>query len=107
VRLERSGKTQDTYQRLPAVTVDSTALSVYAGTWYSQELDTEWRIVPAGNRLRIEVRERPSGMLRPAGPDLFSDGQRHLAFTRRGGRVTGMTVSAGRVRGIGFIRRGT
>ena len=46
-------------------------------------------------------------MLRPAGPDLFSDGQRHLVFTRRGGRVTGMTVSAGRVRGIGFTRRGT
>jgi CubicO group peptidase (beta-lactamase class C family) len=107
LKLERSGKTQDTYQRLPAGTVDSTALSVYAGSWYSQELDTEWRIVPAGNRLRIEIRERPSGMLRPAGPDLFSDGQRHLVFTRRGGRVTGMTVSAGRVRGIGFTRRGT
>ena len=61
-----------------------------------------WRLVPVGDGLRVDIRDRPSGVVRQVGADLFSDGQRHLAFTRSGGKITGFTVAAGRVRGIGF-----
>jgi CubicO group peptidase (beta-lactamase class C family) len=105
LKLERDGRVQDTYERVAPVPTDTTGLRRYAGTWYSRELDAVWRLVPDSTGLRIEVRDRASGSVRPVGLDLFSDGQRHLAFTRTSGKVTGFTVAAGRVRGIEFVRR--
>ena len=76
-----------------------------AGLWYSDELGATWRLVPDGNGLRVEVRDRPSITARAVAADLFSAGTTHLSFRRdKKGVLTGFTVNAGRVRGIGFSR---
>ena len=105
LKLERDGRVEDTYERLPAQAPDAAGLNAYAGAWYSEELDATWRLVPDGNGLRVEVRNRPLITARAVSRDLFSAGQAHLSFTRDGkGALTGFTVNAGRVRGIGFTR---
>ncbi|HEX9892833.1 MAG TPA: serine hydrolase domain-containing protein, partial [Gemmatimonadales bacterium] len=104
LRVEREGRSPETYQRLAPVSANAGSLQAYAGTWYSEELDAFWRLIPSDSGLTIEIRDRPSGGLRQVGYDLFSDGGRHVEFTRLNGRLTGFTVSAGRVRGIGFTR---
>lgn len=105
LNVERDGRVTDTFVRLPPTTPDPAGLGVYAGLWYSEELDATWRLEPEGNGLRVEVRDRPNVTTRAVGADLFSAGQVHLSFTRdRKGVLTGFTVNAGRVRGIGFTR---
>lgn len=103
LRVERDGRVEDRFQRVPAVPAGASP-AAYAGSWYSEELDATWRLLPDSTGLRVEVRDRPMMRLRQVGPDLFSNGGRHLAFTRQGSRLTGFTVSAGRVRGIGFVQ---
>jgi CubicO group peptidase (beta-lactamase class C family) len=105
LKLERDGRVEDTYERLPATTPDPAGLNAYAGLWYSEELDATWRLVPDGNGLRVEVRNRPLITARAVARDLFSAGQAHLSFIRdKKGALAGFTVNAGRVRGIGFTR---
>ena len=104
--LERDSRPPEVYHKIAPVASDSASRRIYAGTWYSEELDAFWRLVPVGDGLRIDIRDRPSGVVRQVGAELFTDGRRHLAFTRSGGKVTGFTVAAGRVRGIGFTRSG-
>jgi CubicO group peptidase (beta-lactamase class C family) len=105
LKVERDGRVDDSYERLPATTPDPAGLSVYAGKWFSDELSTTWDLVPDGNGLRVEVRSRPLFTARAVSKDLFSGGQAHLAFTRdSNGTISGFTVNAGRVRGIGFTR---
>jgi hypothetical protein len=102
--LERENRPPEVYHKVAPVTADSAARAGFAGTWYSEELDAFWRLVPTGQGLRIEIRDRPSGNLRQVGRDLFTDGRRHLEFSRKGNRITGFSAAAGRVRGIGFVR---
>ena len=105
LKLERDGRVEDTYERLPPTTPDPAGLGAYAGLWYSEELDATWRLVPDGNGLRVEVRNRPLITARAVSRDLFSAGQAHLTFIRDNkGTLNGLTVNAGRVRGIGFTR---
>ena len=105
LKLERNGRVDDTFERLPPSTPDPAGLGVYAGLWYSDELGATWRLVPDGNGLRVEVRDRPNFTARAVAVDLFSAGQVHLTFARdKKGALTGFTVNAGRVRGIGFSR---
>ena len=105
LRVEREGRVDDTYARLPAFTPDSAGVGAYAGLWYSEELDASWRLVPKGNALSIEVRNRALMTARAVSRDLFSAGQTHLTFSRDArGALAGFTVNAGRVRGIGFTR---
>lgn len=105
LKVERNGRVEDTYERLPPSTPDPAGLGVYAGIWYSEELGVAWRLVPEGNGLRVEVHDRPNVTVRAVAVDLFSAGQVHLSFVRdRKGTLSGFTVNAGRVRGIGFTR---
>jgi hypothetical protein len=105
LKVEREGRVDDTYERLPAFTPDSAGVGAYAGLWYSEELDASWRLVPKGNALSVEVRNREMMTARAVSRDLFSAGQAHLTFSRDArGALTGFTVNAGRVRGIGFTR---
>ena len=57
----------------------------------------------------LQLTRRPAGTqpLRPVGPDRFAAGGHTLTFQRdAAGSVTALTVEAGRVRNIRFVRRG-
>jgi CubicO group peptidase (beta-lactamase class C family) len=74
----------------------------YPGSYYSEELDATWKLTTKGNALYVVGDERP---LSPAERDVFRFGGTVLHFMRdAAGRIAGLNLDAGRVRGIGFVR---
>ena len=83
-------------------------LDAYAGRYISAELGTAWRLAREGGGLRVHPRHGPRrvGLLRPAGPDAFSDHEYVLVLFRRDarGRIRGFSVSTPRVHNLEFTR---
>ncbi len=85
--------------------VAARAFGDYAGAYYSTELDTRYDIVLRDSALVRRHRKLGDATLAAAGRDLFTYGGTTVLFTRdRRGRVTGFTISQGRVRGVRFER---
>ncbi len=78
-----------------------------AGVFYSAELDATYRIVAESDAVTLDLGGGEPIILRAAGPDLVrTPGGLELSPVRDGyGRVTGLTVNAGRVRALGFVKR--
>lgn len=85
-------------------TYHASALSQFAGTYWSDELGVEYRITAEGQGLRIEFEDQVRNVTSIA-PDRFRAGTTEYRFTRRNGAITGFTVNAGRVTNIRFTRR--
>lgn len=101
------GSSSTTFEPFTAVTPTPAQLDEYAGRYYAEELDAN--IVVARDSSRLTVRFGGAGP-RPLAPtvrDAFvAGGQMVLLFTRDAkGRVSAVTVNAGRVRGIAAVRR--
>jgi CubicO group peptidase (beta-lactamase class C family) len=80
----------------------------YLGTYWSDEVGTEYRIEADSGEATLAMVHRVQGTnhLRAAFRDGFYDGGDWFTFTRDGrGRVTGFTWSNGRVRKVRFVRR--
>ena len=97
----------------------STALAEYAGSWFSDELDAQWRLEQRGDRLVLRRQGQPDLTLRPIARDQFLRGfgswvsslPALLQFERDGsGALTGFTVTTppgeDSVRGLRFARVG-
>ncbi len=85
--------------------LDAPQLAEYAGEYYSEELDTEWELVVKDDALYLA--SEPDDPLVPTVKDEFTISSVTITCVRdEAGRVTGMIVDAGRVRGIHFARRG-
>jgi hypothetical protein len=57
---------------------------------------------------RLAARHRTlGGPLLSTGPDAFLLGEVRLSFVREGGRVTGLLLDCGQVRGLRYVRRAT
>jgi CubicO group peptidase (beta-lactamase class C family) len=97
---------KDRFDLVPAFRPSVAELAAFAGSYYAPELDVTWRITADSAGLRAELRGRELAKLRPTYQDHFSGEQgSSLAFRRaKGGRVTGFSVQAGRVRNIVFTR---
>ena len=82
-------------------------LAEYAGDYYSEELDVTHRLRARDGRLYISVGNDPAEM--PAAPlvrDEFGVQGVVVRFRRDAqGRVGGLTLDAGRVRGVAFVRK--
>jgi hypothetical protein len=79
-------------------------LEAYAGTWHSEELGATYTVAATDSTLVLRTRWGAERTVHPAYGDTFA-GDYLLAFTRgRGGRVDGMRMSSGRVRGVRFER---
>lgn len=80
-------------------------LAEYAGSYYSEELDTKYELAPLGGRLLVKKRVADGLTLSPQYADVFGDGDRMISarFVREpGGRVTGFLLSASRIKGLVF-----
>ena len=80
----------------------------FAGVYYSDELETTYRLaVEGGEFLWLTRGVQRARLPLQAGPrDEFRGGGSTLRFEREaGGRVTGLTVDAGRIRGVRFVRQ--
>ena len=82
-------------------------LKVFAGEYYSDELESSYRVTVADNRLRLQRgTRRPTIMLERGTMDEFRMPGSVIRFQRNSaGAVTGLVVDADRTRGLAFERR--
>jgi CubicO group peptidase (beta-lactamase class C family) len=95
------------YQAMPAMTPTPAQLNEYAGNYYSEELNVTYTLSVQGGKLALRRRRSKDMPLDPTFTDAFMrDDLGLLRFTRnRQNRVSGMLLTAGRVRRLRFERR--
>jgi CubicO group peptidase (beta-lactamase class C family) len=80
-------------------------LAAFAGTYHSDELDSDYRVYLEEGELRVQRGRGDPIPLRPTGTDEFRVGGARVEFERDGtGRPESFVLDAGRVRGIRFVR---
>jgi len=96
---QRGRRSED---RPEPITLSSSHLQKYAGTYYSDELDITYILDVENNNLVLKLRET-SSILTPYSTEHFGWGWRNLNFTRdRDKRITGFILQAGRVKNLRF-----
>lgn len=82
-----------------------TARAQYAGAYTSDELQTRYLLAVVDSQVVLSRPKYPDVTLQAAGRDVFSTPQFTLVFTRdRAQRITGFSLSAGRVRNVSFVK---
>jgi CubicO group peptidase (beta-lactamase class C family) len=77
-----------------------------AGEYWSDELHARGRIIATSDTLRLALGGQEPSLLSPLAPGVFVAAGTHLEVARdRRGGITGFTLSAGRSRGIVFVRQ--
>jgi hypothetical protein len=80
-------------------------LGAFAGTYYSEEIDTTYTLYVEEGKLKARFRPAAKFELTPVYSDAFESEGDVLRFTRdSSGRVTGFLVYAGRVRHLRFAK---
>jgi CubicO group peptidase (beta-lactamase class C family) len=103
------------YDRVERISPSQAELAVYAGRYYSSELDLYWTIEAGDDHLAAKRRKYVDSKLTPLFTDAFSDDWEpimgypttYLVVFERGasGTVTGLRVSGTRVRNLRFDRQ--
>ena len=82
------------------------ALKEYAGSYFSEELDTRYDLNLKSGALQVQIGHKETVPLLPQKKDFFSAGDlAQIEFQRdASGAITGFTVSTGRVRNLKFAK---
>jgi CubicO group peptidase (beta-lactamase class C family) len=97
----------DTYTRQDRAELSTGQLQSYAGRYWSPEIDAVYEVTLDGDDLTLRRPGRDPAGLIPLTLVDFEGAGLGITFVREGGRVTGLTVDAGRVTGIVFEREGS
>jgi hypothetical protein len=98
------GEEKETFEPVERWTPSAADLAGFAGTYASRELDTTWRLVVEKGQLFVRHRGISTQAMTPTLRDAFTLDGMNLVFRRSGGKATGFTLDAGRVRGVAFAR---
>jgi len=95
------------FRSVEAATPTAAQLAEYAGEYYSAELGATHKLVMKDGRLMLRIGYDPEGApLEPTVKDEFRAGFLTLKFKRNAqNQVEAMSVGAGRVKNISFVRR--
>jgi CubicO group peptidase (beta-lactamase class C family) len=99
--MSAEGRKPVTLERVEPAATGTRQLKDFVGTYYSEELDTAYRILPEGDKIILRVKNSDDNPLVPQFTDAFTDAPMSLIirFTRdRGGRVNGFNLSSGSAR---------
>jgi hypothetical protein len=100
---------RDTTRYEPAVVPRSTPaeLAGFAGSYYSDELDTIYSITARDTLLAVKFRDEPERSVTRTGPQSFANpGVGAIRFTRaRDGKVDGFLLFGGLVRNLRFTKQ--
>jgi CubicO group peptidase (beta-lactamase class C family) len=106
LRIMPEGRPPSVAEAIAVVTPSAAQLAGYAGTYFSEELQTTLAIAVDSGALVLRGRNLPSEALRPLREDEFSVGYYTLHFDRGADRrVSGFTLDLGRIRNLKFVRR--
>lgn len=99
-----AGQQPEVFERVTPMKIPAADLAVYAGRYYSEELDATFELVVDSGT--IEIRRRGGTPLRvtPIARDEFMAGPVTILFERKGTDVAGYVMDLGRVRGLRFTR---
>ncbi len=89
------------------ITLTAEQLAEYVGSFYSEELDTTYKLLMENGKLMAMDRNGAKRLLIARTRDLFTLGQgAQFEITREAsGKVTGFGVNAGRIRGVRFVKQ--
>ena len=94
------------WEATPAFTPKLEELTAFAGSFYSEEIDTTYTLYVEGGKLKLRFRPAMRSDLTPVYPDAFEADGNIFRFTRdSSGQITGFLVYAGRVRHLLFVKR--
>ena len=106
MRVSQEGRKPELFSRVRLAPPKPEQLADYAGEYYSDELEAAYKLVVEEGRLYFRHRNAPNAALQPAAPDHFRVRGLAISFARdQNRRVSSMSVNAGRVRNIRFVRR--
>jgi CubicO group peptidase (beta-lactamase class C family) len=106
VTVSGEGRPASTAEKLALVTPAAEELPAYAGAFFSEELQTTWRVTVENGVLTGHARGTDPTPLRPMQRDEFT-GLGVMQFTRdASGAVTGFQMTLGRLRNVLFTRVG-
>jgi hypothetical protein len=107
LKLSRSGRKTDTFDSVEPFSPTAEQLNEFAGSYYSEELDTTYKMIVDNNRLVAVDRNGAKGPLTPSFRDAFAAlAAAQFEFSRDAqGRVAGFAVHAGRIRNVRFVRK--
>jgi CubicO group peptidase (beta-lactamase class C family) len=93
------------YEPVAPATPTAAQLAPYAGTYWSDELETRFTVLVRDGALVIRQRLGDEAKLAPTYADAFTSPAGTVVFSRDGtGKVTGFGIWAGRVRNVRFTR---
>ena len=109
--LDKTGKPEIyTPMKRPADSLEQ--LSEYAGTYYSEEFNADYKISMEGKNLTLQIGDNPGTRLTPFYLDFFTaaGGQVKITFNRdEKGRIAGFVLNSDvderEIKGIGFTRK--
>ncbi len=104
--LSRDKRKPDTFERVEAFEPNAGQLNEFAGSYYSEELDTTYRMIVEQGRLFAIDRNGVKRPLTPAIRDFFAaTSGLQFEFSRdASGKVSGFAVHAGRIRNVRFSK---
>jgi CubicO group peptidase (beta-lactamase class C family) len=91
---------------LAPATPNAGQLAEYAGFYYSDEIDSIYKLTIQDGKLRVKPKKQGSVEITPVAKDVFTtSGSGSIRFTRdKQNRVTGMVYSRGRIKNFRFDR---
>ncbi len=106
LKLSRGGGRTDLFESVEPFAPAAEQLNEFAGSYYSEELDTVYKMVVENNRLLAVDRNGTKRPLTPSFRDAFATfSAAQFEFSRDArGRVAGFVVHAGRIRNVRFVR---
>src|SRR5215813_861037 len=106
LRLSRNNRKPETFESVEAFEPSAERLNEFAGSYYSQELDTTYKMIVEQGRLFVIDR---NGVKRPLSPTIRDSfvvlSGPQFEFSREdGGKISGFAVHAGRIRNVRFSK---
>jgi CubicO group peptidase (beta-lactamase class C family) len=101
-----AGRSPVIFEALAPATPNAEQLAEYAGFYYSDEIDSIYKLTIQDGKLRVKPKKQGSVEITPVAKDVFTTaGSGSIRFTRdKQNRVTGMVYSRGRIKNFRFDR---
>ncbi len=94
------------YESIPILELSPEQLAGYAGDYFSDELQTTFRLAVKEGKLHFVHKNAPVGSLVPTLLDKFSVEDMALRFIRESGqKISGFRLDAGRVKNLLFVKK--
>jgi hypothetical protein len=106
MHLSRNNRKPDIFEKVEAFEPGAERLNEFAGSYYSEELNTTYKMSVEGGKLFVIDR---NGVKRPLSPtirDSFAviSGAQYEFSRDAGGKISGFAVHAGRIRNVRFSK---